>query len=87
MYTLKTAFLIKRICAAGADNGMENPMFQAELRDRLAITIQSGNAIANASVLTAARLRVKPPDFAKAKPLLAARSFDRGRTARRRWSF
>ncbi len=81
-YTLETAFLIKRICAAGADNGMENPMSPAELRDRLAITIQRGNAIAN--VLTAARLRVKLPAFAKAKPLLAARSFDRGRTARRR---
>jgi hypothetical protein len=81
-YTLETAFLIKRICAAGTDNGMENPMSPAELRDRLAITIQRGNAIAN--VLTAARLRVKLPAFAKAKPLLAARSFDRGRTARRR---
>lgn len=80
-YTLDTALLIKRICMAGVDNGVENPLTTAELRDWLAVSIQRGNAIAN--VLTAARLRAKHSAFAKARPLLASRAFARGRGARR----
>jgi len=81
-YTLATALLIKRICMAGVDNGVENPVTTAELRDWLAVSIQRGNAMAN--VLTAARLKAKHSAFAKARPLLASQALARGRAARGR---
>ena len=81
-FTLQTALFIKRLCAAGHENGAANPVEPAELRDRIAVAIQRGNAMAN--ILTAARLRASLPAFAVARPKLADLAAQRARATRRR---
>jgi hypothetical protein len=75
------ALLIKRLCAAGPDNGAAHPVQPAELRDRLAVTIQRGNAMAD--ILTAARLRANLAAFHVARPKVSDQMHQRARAARR----
>ena len=51
--------IIKRLALAGLDNGVPGALDRKEIRDRLAVTLQTGNALVQLALLNRMR-RLKP---------------------------